>query len=514
MAALAAFIFCVCAAMAQTTHTIAQGETLYRLSKKYGVTAEAICEANPGLSVSNFKAGTVISIPVVTDETRLQPAEQPKEPLPKCRVMHKVSKKETLYGIARTYGVTLQQLVDANDIKDESVKLKKGTLLCIPYVQVNKPVAQPEPTNEQLMPAVKASPKKHISMAVLLPLKVGDVRSQHMLEFYRGVLMAVDSIKHKGVSVDVHAIEAGTTAQDMRFVLTSHPELKQMDLIIGPQPVEQLSTLSEFSRENKIRLVVPFASQCESEINANPYLYAVTVQKKQLEEGLSALATDVFNDHNVVLAHVASEDADSRAVTDKLVKAFSAKGANVKTLSSSPSESEMVSAFSQSRKNLILVPGNSLKALTQFFSTLDAFALSHQEYTFSVLGFPEWQNHTTSHLNNFYTYDTHLFATSFRNPLSPATQLFEKKYTLWARRPMSPTTPRFGLMGFDVAWFFLCGLSRYGDGMENHIKDIKPQPYQHFLTFERVSTWGGFVTKRVKMIHYKPSQTIDLLERR
>ena len=44
-------------------HTIQAGETLYQLTVKYGITAQAICAANPGLSASNFRIGQVIVIP-------------------------------------------------------------------------------------------------------------------------------------------------------------------------------------------------------------------------------------------------------------------------------------------------------------------------------------------------------------------------------------------------------------------------------------------------------------------
>ena len=47
-------------------HTIQAGETLYQLTQKYGVDAETICQANPGLTADNFKAGMVIRIPGAT----------------------------------------------------------------------------------------------------------------------------------------------------------------------------------------------------------------------------------------------------------------------------------------------------------------------------------------------------------------------------------------------------------------------------------------------------------------
>ena len=47
----------------ETYHTIETGETLYRLTVKYNVSAKAICDANPGLSAENFRIGQVIRIP-------------------------------------------------------------------------------------------------------------------------------------------------------------------------------------------------------------------------------------------------------------------------------------------------------------------------------------------------------------------------------------------------------------------------------------------------------------------
>ena len=126
-------------------HTIQAGETLYKLSVKHGVSVERICRANPGLSVKNFRVGQVIAIPPkskATSEVTTQtpaPAPQvqttPSEPLkPKCRDMHKIQRKETVYSISRMYGITEEELMAANpEIKNK--KLKKGKFLCIPYAQ-------------------------------------------------------------------------------------------------------------------------------------------------------------------------------------------------------------------------------------------------------------------------------------------------------------------------------------------------------------------------------------------
>ena len=49
------------------------------------------------------------------------------------RDIHKVKKKETIFGIAKDYGVSIQELIDANpEMKQEGYELKKGNLFLMP----------------------------------------------------------------------------------------------------------------------------------------------------------------------------------------------------------------------------------------------------------------------------------------------------------------------------------------------------------------------------------------------
>ena len=46
------------------THTIRQGDTLYRLSRLYGVSLERIMDANPNVNVYNLTIGDTLCIPM------------------------------------------------------------------------------------------------------------------------------------------------------------------------------------------------------------------------------------------------------------------------------------------------------------------------------------------------------------------------------------------------------------------------------------------------------------------
>lgn len=78
------------------THTVAQGETVYQIAQNYGVTEKAILELNPEAK-NGIYPNTVLKIPreaSIFDNADVYFKE------------HKVAPKETLYGIAKEYGVS------------------------------------------------------------------------------------------------------------------------------------------------------------------------------------------------------------------------------------------------------------------------------------------------------------------------------------------------------------------------------------------------------------------------
>lgn len=237
---------------ADTFHTIVKGETLYRVSVQYKVSAADICKANPGLSAENFKAGQVVRIPQsgITgqghdssrQDQQSSDSQAPKQDTgvqPRCRDMHKVKRRETIYGISRQYHLTEAELIAANPELKGTDKLKRGSYLCIPYPQdTNVPSHTNEriPTNIELFNESAPKPKdmSTIRAAIVLPfLNVPKSESGRMVEYYEGFLLAVDSLKRTGVSIDLHTYNSGSDAASISTLL-NREELKQMDIIFGP----------------------------------------------------------------------------------------------------------------------------------------------------------------------------------------------------------------------------------------------------------------------------------------
>ena len=202
-------------------HTIQAGETLYQLTLKYNVTAQAICNVNPGLSASNFRIGQVIAIPAQEavkkpQEDLTETAETAPAKTNEWRDMHKVQRKETIFSISREYGITQEELIAANpELKNG--KLKRGTFLFIPYPKSEQKKEETAkapahtPSNEELFSQSIQPPKsiQTVKTAVLLPFTDSSNRDEQlrMVEYYEGFLIAADSLKRQGISLDIYAYD-------------------------------------------------------------------------------------------------------------------------------------------------------------------------------------------------------------------------------------------------------------------------------------------------------------------
>lgn len=91
-------------------HQISERETLYAISKRYGTPITSILEYN-NTADAGLEIGQLLKIPY-TPKSKVKATDGS---------MHKVAPKETLYSIARLYNVTVDELKAWNNLKDNSV---------------------------------------------------------------------------------------------------------------------------------------------------------------------------------------------------------------------------------------------------------------------------------------------------------------------------------------------------------------------------------------------------------
>jgi len=145
-------------------HRVKTGESIYSLAKKYDVKVADIYELNPKLKGSVLGLNTVVSIPksksvkeemttkiekTVVVETKRKDNEN--NSINQAVLSHVVKQKETLYSIAKKYGVTMENICEMNP-ELKTADLKVGALLIM---------ANPNyipPTKEEVKSEIKTEP--------------------------------------------------------------------------------------------------------------------------------------------------------------------------------------------------------------------------------------------------------------------------------------------------------------------------------------------------------------------
>jgi LysM repeat protein len=124
-------------------HTVQVGEWLYSIARKYNINPVDLIAVNPGSENRTLQPGDVIRIPNCNQPTPTavpptQPAaggtsgEMP-TPIPLIDRVYTVAAGDTLGGIARKFGVTVQMLKDANGLTSDFLRI--GQQLKIPESQ-------------------------------------------------------------------------------------------------------------------------------------------------------------------------------------------------------------------------------------------------------------------------------------------------------------------------------------------------------------------------------------------
>ena len=189
--------------------------------------------------------------------------------------LHQVKRKETIFGIARDNGLTIEELIKANpEMNTPGYELKKGEYIKIPYpsnasqtstTSTSTATSAPSPTSQPAAQTDKDLRQREIRVGVMLPLNDKSTDGKRMLEYYRGVLMACDSLRAIGVSTDIRAWNV-TEGSDINKLLAD-PHVANRDIIIGPYYTKQLKALGDFAMARDIKVFVPFTTYSQEIYN-------------------------------------------------------------------------------------------------------------------------------------------------------------------------------------------------------------------------------------------------------
>lgn len=144
------------------THIVAEKETLFSISRQYGVTREELKQWN-NLSEDGIALGQELIVkgkrlpapPVTTAAENIS-----------GRTIHVVVAKETMYSITRLYGITRDQLKEWNNLQSDELKIDQQLFVSPPksipvVVKLDSskivPIKNAEPKTIETVPTIKIS---------------------------------------------------------------------------------------------------------------------------------------------------------------------------------------------------------------------------------------------------------------------------------------------------------------------------------------------------------------------
>jgi LysM repeat protein len=498
-------------------HTIVRGETLYSVAKKYNTTIAKILRLNPGVSPTNFQADAVIKILPNSHEAVLTEKTVP-EFYP-----YEIKDGDTFYSIASANGITVERLQQANpDVK----KLKKGKIIYIPREKKEKVLAKVEEISQVEGYGDNNSPKiKHIydsvhtviankpafNIVLMFPYMLNSSRpskqAQLYTEFYKGFLMAVDSLKlttNKELNIYTYDTENSLSTIDG---ILGKPELKKADIIFAPGEPNQISAIARFAKENDINVVNSFSLKNE-DYNSNSHIFQVNIPHSFLYASTIDWFNETFDGWDIVFLKQAGHDSETKdfiAALKKQLKESKKFRTHTVTFKSSLAVSDFGDVLDPGKRYLIVPLSGSQSALKAICPTLKKIKSDRYDVDLAMFGYPEWATYS-SMKNDLQRIDTYIYSRFFffRNQRMVN---FENKFHKWYNTGLINAAPRFGVLGFDEGMFFLKSIIQNDNDFNASQADYNGM--QTDFKFKRLSNWSGFVNKAIYIVHYSPDFIIE-----
>ena len=490
-----------------TIHTIQKGETIFGLSRKYNVSEDRILQANPGLSNATFSIGKKIRIPKAIVQ---KPVFEIVDNKGTREVYYTIPANETLYNICRRFKTTEDELLDLNP--ELAGGLRVGMTIRFPLrINENEIPVTPRPAPVvPATPSVARLPASAAKIALLLPFDAGNPKPTEIIEYYEGMLLAVDSIRKQGFFAELFVYEIGENdaAKTMRLLQQKKEELSKVQLIIGGNTTEQIKLIADFAKQNRIKYIIPF-DRNDKEVYDNPFIFLANTPPDYLNVTAAYAGANLFGKHNIIFI----DTKDSLNQTE-FIKEFKQelKDRNISSkdavYNAEKFEENTLSILSTTKPNMIMPVSRSLSALLKITPALRALAEMNPDYNLTLFGYPWWQTYLQDCLDDFHTLNTYIYSYFYADISHPGMKQFYDNYKKWYSKSPSTTNFKYSMLGFDTGMFFFHALHKFGENFEEHLSELNYKSLQTGFKFERVNKNGGFINTNLYIVHFNRENSI------
>ncbi len=300
-------------------YTVLPKEGKWRVAYKFGITLEELEALNPDMGES-LQVGQQINVPNI--EKKLQ------NEIDEHYDYYKVLPKEGFYRLKVKLGLEQEELESLNpDLKQTG--LKEGMILKVPFssthgnTQSNQEAVKVSLSNKTL-----DSKTKHI--AIMLPFRLNrvafdaeastkksianDPYLNASLDFYSGVLYALDSLKTMGVSVQVDVFDTKYLVSEVSSIIDNN-DFTTVDAVIGPLTSATFQKAAEGLKRYNTPIVSPIGTDLK--------LYNNVFQSRPSDKLLKRKIIDYVKNSVLPQNVIVISDSKNQAIANELRNEFS-----------------------------------------------------------------------------------------------------------------------------------------------------------------------------------------------
>jgi len=538
-------------------HKLQPGETIYSLSKLYGVSENDIISSNPKIDITKLSVGAEIAVPRKEFMTERQEfAVQDSK-----YIFHKVKRGESLSSIADIYGLSVKELRKENrNIRFPQV----GDYLRIPVVKAPQPkeIQVTEPQKADTVPVVAAdsvvmlprpagyTPVKNLNgsfdVAVLLPFYLKDnairtyidsskivkskpvykiikrpeewiySRSLGFVEMYQGILLAADTLRSLGLDIALHVFDIKNDTIELTNLIRQGT-LSTMDLIIGPVYSSNLAIMSAYAHELGIPVVSPVPLLHNTFLINNPELF-MAVSSIDVAQNVLAKKISEYYNQNFVFIHTdtAGTDQDVRSFKEKILSELGSRlpYEEIKfkefifynrSAFDNDSINRLSHALSDKINNVVIIASEEAPVISE--TLMDLHGLS-KKFNMTIFGYPAMRGLDNLDPKYFFDLDLLMYSTFWIDYSRRDVKQFNSDYR--HKFLTEPVELSYAWIGYDITYYFVSGLAIFGKDFILHPEIHNPDLLQTEFDFRRKSMNDGFENQKLFPVRFTKDYEVKL----
>lgn len=481
--------------------TVPAKQTLYSLGKEYGIPSDSIIKLNPEImQQGGLKEGMVLRLPKKRDTSGEVNTEN--------FIFYEVKPKQNIFRLTQNLKVTRDQLYELNPELENG--LKAGMVLKLPKENAEGLEVKNALVLDKISLIDSINIENRPKLVFMLPFRLDRVNFNDRkktsnqiktrrdltlsLGFYSGAMIALDSIKKMGVSVDVKTFDTELNQAKVKEILFRE-SLLGVNAIIGPVSSSALDEVAVQAANNDIPVIAPIASQ--SQLSHGNVFYTVPTDEVLRKKMLSYLAK-VHTDQNVVIIADSTHQVAHDSILSKFPAAQIAKIIDNKSLHLD----EFLIQLSEEKENWVFVETdqpNMVSSVSSILNSANTEEISVRMFTTNFNSAFENDAVSSTHLSNL----RFAYPSFYREANTDAfTKAYRKKY-----KGIKPD--RYAVRGFDVTFDVLLKLAHKNNLFEtSKIIGLTEYTGNSFNYFNELS--AGYQNKAAYLMEYDSLQIKEI----